>query len=203
MPRALVAYQQSGNCYDGPQFTPVKAAIRTSLLAEQGYLCAYCMQRIDSNRMRVEHWRSQASHPELQLDYANMLGCCDGNSSQGHPAHTCDTRKGNTPIKFNPANAPHHARLAISYLANGRIKSSDGDWEANLNIELNLNSPRLVNNRKEVVKGVISVLSSRDGNRTIAEIQRLYDSYRIVDRNGKLKEFLGVVEYYLRKKGAR
>ena len=35
--------------YDGPHFTGVKEKIRISLLAEQGHLCAYCMQRISKS----------------------------------------------------------------------------------------------------------------------------------------------------------
>jgi len=41
--------------YDGPHFTEVKEKIRVSLLAEQGHLCAYCMQRISESAMQVDY----------------------------------------------------------------------------------------------------------------------------------------------------
>ena len=44
-PGTFIQYQKSnGACFDGMD-TDVKNALRTALLAEQGYLCAYCMIR--------------------------------------------------------------------------------------------------------------------------------------------------------------
>ncbi len=51
-------------------------AIKVRLLNEQGYLCAYTMQRIHSiDDCHIEHWQPQNLHPELSLDYGNMLAC--------------------------------------------------------------------------------------------------------------------------------
>ena len=52
----LARYRAEGNVdYDGPNFTLVKEAIRKALLKEQGYLCAYCMSRIEGE-VKIEHW---------------------------------------------------------------------------------------------------------------------------------------------------
>lgn len=79
-----------------------KDELRVSLLTEQGHICCYCMQRISDSRMKIEHWKSQDDYPELQLDYNNLLGACQG--GEGSPKHLqhCDTRKGNTEITINP-----------------------------------------------------------------------------------------------------
>jgi hypothetical protein len=59
-PAELVRYRAvPGAVYDGGDFTLVKDAIRRALLAEQGHLCAYCMQRISAETMKVEHWHSR------------------------------------------------------------------------------------------------------------------------------------------------
>jgi hypothetical protein len=36
-----------------------KTDIQLSLLEEQGHICAYCMKRINQNKMKIEHWFSQ------------------------------------------------------------------------------------------------------------------------------------------------
>ena len=48
--------------YDG---FPGKDELRRNLVREQRGLCCYCLSSIgaDSGRMRIEHWRSQHSHP--------------------------------------------------------------------------------------------------------------------------------------------
>ena len=42
-----------------------KYELRISLLTKQGYICCYCMQRINDFRMKIEHWKSQVDYPEL------------------------------------------------------------------------------------------------------------------------------------------
>jgi len=54
----------------------LKQTLKDRLLQEQGYLCCYCMQRISSESMRMEHFRCQARYPEQQLDYENLLAVC-------------------------------------------------------------------------------------------------------------------------------
>ncbi|HUW07262.1 MAG TPA: hypothetical protein VMW01_13475 [Williamwhitmania sp.] len=102
-PKELFAYRLQPNAeYDGANFTPVKDAIRQSLLEEQGYICAYCMQRIQNDRtkMKVEHWQSQSKTPALQLDYKNMLAVCLGNQSYSYNNTHCDTHRKNTSLYF-------------------------------------------------------------------------------------------------------
>ena len=61
-----------------------KAAIRQSLLEEQGGLCAYCMRRIENNghSTRIEHWYPLSADKERALDYGNMLAVCHGGESK-------------------------------------------------------------------------------------------------------------------------
>ena len=70
-PRSLTVYRKTQYAYfDGCP----KDEIRKSLLKEQGYLCAYCMRRIDLKHTRIEHWTPEAELSELEkLDYSNML----------------------------------------------------------------------------------------------------------------------------------
>jgi uncharacterized protein (TIGR02646 family) len=109
-PTVLTTYRTQPDAqYDGPEFTPVKAQIRLSLLAEQGYLCAYCMQRINEKNMKVKHWACQTAHPDKQLSYRNLLACCKGNEGSSPRDQTCDTKKGDSPLTYSPANSSHKA----------------------------------------------------------------------------------------------
>ena len=77
-PKGFAAYcRQPGARYSDLSHK-AKKSLKQGLLRDQGYLCAYCMGHIDAGEMKVEHIDSQAIHPELELDYDNLLGCCYG-----------------------------------------------------------------------------------------------------------------------------
>ncbi|MCX4315557.1 MAG: hypothetical protein OSJ52_02805 [Lachnospiraceae bacterium] len=76
-PESLTKYRKSKFAYfDGYE---EKDAIRECLLKEQGYLCAYCMRRIDKAHMKIEHWYPEDRLSDAErLDFRNMLGACLG-----------------------------------------------------------------------------------------------------------------------------
>ena len=57
----------------------VKREVLTSMIADQGGLCAYTMRRIDEHSSHVEHVKPQsrcrADRPESDLDYGNLVAC--------------------------------------------------------------------------------------------------------------------------------
>ncbi|WP_413742923.1 retron system putative HNH endonuclease [Sodalis sp. RH15] len=196
-PRLLQEYRLGGGEYDGPDFTHVKDTIRASLLAEQGHLCAYCMVRITASNMKVEHWACQSDYPLLQLDYSNLLGCCMGYEGERFVSQTCDSRKGNHALKFNPSRPQDRVNALIKYDGLGKIDSTDEEFAGQINGVLNLNKERLVQNRSYILTSLRVSLSCKNGKRTKAEIQRLLDEYRIPNAQGKLREYCGLVEAYL------
>jgi len=140
-PQSLQHYRlQKGTVFDGENFTPVKQDIRVQLVAEQGFLCAYCMGRIepDDRNMKVEHWHSRKKYPGQQLNHANLLGCCSGNEGQPDAHAHCDTKKRDVDLLFNPAEPNHRSRLKIRYEFNGTIKSDDALFDCQFNEILNL-----------------------------------------------------------------
>jgi uncharacterized protein (TIGR02646 family) len=198
-PTSLQQYRLQPNAeYDGSQFTPVKTDIRTQLLKEQGYLCAYCMQRIVDHQFttKVEHWHCQNNYPNEQLRYTNMLAVCLGNT-QG--CLRCDTKKANYDIKYNPSEPTHRIASKIKY-SGGKIESTDAEFNIQLNDILGLNCTRLVENRKATIEAVRIVLSKKAGTRTQAEINTFIDAWSSIDINGHKKEYCGVALYFLNKK---
>ena len=129
-----------------------KEQLRAALANEQHYICCYCMGRITParNKMKIEHWRPRSRCPEEQLDYNNMLGACKGGEGSPPRLQHCDTRKGNSGLKYNPANPNHSVEAWLRYGWDGSIRSNNSEFDRQLEDVLNLNLPLLRNNRKLV-----------------------------------------------------
>lgn len=135
-----------------------KEEVRVSLLSEQKSLCCYCMGRLvnDPLKMKIEHWRCRDFYRNLQLDYRNLLGACLGGKGQPPSEQHCDTKKANLDLKWNPANPAHVIESRLSYLVDGRVESSDAEFNAQINDVLGLNLAHLKNNRKAVLDSVLN-----------------------------------------------
>jgi uncharacterized protein (TIGR02646 family) len=134
-----------------------KDDLRAALASEQKGLCCYCMGRIRANErsMKIEHWQSQRHHQHRQLAYPNLLGACRGGEGQPASDQHCDTRKADRDLKWNPADAAHSIETRISYLLDGRIESSDAEFDEQLNSVLGLNHPFLRNGRKAALDAML------------------------------------------------
>jgi len=91
-----------------------KDELRKALLVEQGYICCYCMCTLhwddcnpQKNNVKIEHWKPQTKYPEKVLDYDNLLAACMGGEGDTDELQTCDTKKGNKELKYNPSNRNH------------------------------------------------------------------------------------------------
>ncbi|MCG8384712.1 MAG: hypothetical protein MJA30_04160 [Cytophagales bacterium] len=153
-PKSLTEHRAAGGDYTGLD----KAETRTSLLAEQGQICCYCMKRIPERGKtpgsKIEHFLCQRHHRGEELNYSNMLLACLGN--EGSPKHlqTCDTRKGDASLSYNPSNRGRNIERLIKYTSDGEIYSDDARLDQELNDVLNLNSQTLKLNRKNFFRHV-------------------------------------------------
>lgn len=186
--------------------TARKDDLRLSLLEEQGGLCGYCMRRIvfkpgTATNTRIEHLKPRTlslaeGKPEETLAYGNMILCCNGDIDGDRNLH-CDASKGEMEIHLNPFDAA--AIATISYSSkDGSIKSSNVDFDRDLNEVLNLNHPRLAANRKSVIKGLVIEMGRQSWKR--ADITRKLSDYSSKTAAGQLHEYCGVVIWYLNKK---
>lgn len=172
--------------------------LRKALLEEQGYLCAYCMRRIpirDTNSnesTRIDHILSRTKHPELQLNYSNMVVCCPGAiTSDFH----CDKQKGENDITINLFE--DHFFDTLSYSSkDGRIKSSDAESDRQINELLNLNHALLKRNRLETLRGVILMLN-RIGW-TSSNIRHQIEIWNQKDQQGHYKPYNSIVVWFLK-----
>lgn len=187
--------------YDNiPQST--RETLQKQILAEQGYLCAYCMQRISTIAdMKIEHVLSRDEHPEKQLDYSNLIGCCQGGEGKPRSEQHCDTHKGAHSLSKNPAKPGiDRVQESICYDLYGRISSTNHTLNNEIDTVLHLNQQILCNNRKGISKVVMNELSKLSQNATKAQIRRLIQNWTDKDAGGQLKPLAGVAIYFLNKR---
>jgi uncharacterized protein (TIGR02646 family) len=197
-PDSLREYAAKGYHYDEHvSFTPIKQEIRDSLCVEQGYLCCFCMNRIepDMNSMQIAHIKNQADYLDIDCNYNNHMGSCSSRKS-------CNATQRNRDLKFDLIDSTHPIKYHIAFDCNGTISSSDAEFEIQINDWLMLNSKQmfLKQNRSEIYKSVIHELDkvSNFGEKK-KKAARLLEHWKSRDA-GKLRPFCGVAVWILEKK---
>jgi hypothetical protein len=169
------------------------------MLIEQGFLCAYTMQRIQGvDDCHIEHIIPQSQPPQSHgrdLDYANMLACFPGTQLDPSklPRHWNPRfpygaiYKGNTEISENNFVSPLCANVEERFQFDqaGFVRSDTRDTAASISIRiLNLNHGTLQELRRAAIDEYIfeSPLSAADA-------EALAVSIALPDSVGMLPEF--------------
>nr|WP_319397976.1 retron system putative HNH endonuclease [uncultured Carboxylicivirga sp.] len=211
-PPTLTQFKRDGGTkYEGQGLD--KSEIQQQLLLEQKGLCAYCLCRIHAvegglPQMGIEHIKCRKNHPDLQLDYKNMLGVCKG--GEGNPkqnAH-CDKSKDVGDYhyeikKLNPLNT--NIETLIKFLDNGKIISThdDADVEADIRA-LNLNEYYTQINRESIITKLKEDYKRARLTKNIAHVEefkrkQLSKWERQVNKQGYLQPYNLVAIKYLHK----
>jgi uncharacterized protein (TIGR02646 family) len=200
-PPSLTAYRYTEDCNYNDYAD--KDALRNALVTEQRGLCCYCMGRIRSDKMKIEHWRCQSRFPGERLSYRNLLGACLGGDGQPLALQHCDTRKGDRDLQRNPADPDHHIETQFYYEPDGSIRAGDAGFDAELEDVLNLNLPQLRNNRKGVLDAVLGWWKHEKAHGPVprARFERQRD--RRVAGAGELEPFSQVAIWWLEQRLAR
>lgn len=181
-----------------------KTELRSNLLKEQGYLCAYCMKRIRESRdIKIEHY--VARNAENQLLYDNLLAVCTGNETlpdergKVDPKRfTCDSKKKNQVLHIDPQN---RADMETIYYDNqGKIYSSNSEYQEDLDKILNLNDINgyLIANRKAALKPLLSKLKSlKPGQSAMPLLDKMKNYCNGVNEHGEAPEYTGILRWYV------
>jgi len=193
-PHSLAEFREStpDASYDGLP-TDVKEDIRNCLLAEQGSVCAYCMERVTLDKTTIEHFYPQSEDRPRDLDFGNMLGVCPGNVGSPYNMQTCGCHRGNELLTINP-----HYRAyfdSISYLPNGYIRSTNTAIDNDVNNTLNLNVSFLVRNRKGALDSLKKELLSLKAKGNWKTLARKYIT-RLNEDDTK-RPYYGILLWYL------
>lgn len=190
------------------------AELKESLLTEQGHICAYCMRRIPtrdknsdgkptSEDARIEHIKCRELHPELQLNYNNMVICCPGSINGDHH---CDRRKGNRDITFNLFEKRCIDTISYS-TSDGTIKSSNPIYDHEFNQILNLNNKLLKANRLATLSGAIKAIGTINKKRhpnnsqawTNATCVKMLNKWDQRNESGHFLPYNGIVVWLLKR----
>ena len=181
---------------------PSKKELRKSLLAEQGYICAFCMRRIpykdssEKETSKIAHLKSRSKYPEKEmcLNYENMVICCSGAINIDYH---CDKKQGNEDILFSLFREPLFTTLKYSS-KDGTISSTNIQYNTEIKDVLNLNNALLKSNRKAVITEVITALDATKWSKN--RMTELLSFWNNKDNEGKYKPYCGIVTWYLQKK---
>jgi uncharacterized protein (TIGR02646 family) len=152
-PHSLVAHRATpGADFDGCN----KADLRAALADEQRGLCCYCCARIVATHdgMKIEHFLAQSVDPSKALSYGNLLGVCLGGVGGLPHLQHCDTRRGNRPVEFNPADSQRDVQTQIILSADGALSSVNATFDGQLHATLGLNLEHLKIARQRQIKAV-------------------------------------------------
>ena len=189
---SLTIYKKTINASFDNQPSKVKEDLRKSLLEEQGYICAYCMKRIEESAdIKIEHYEARNSTNELS--YKNLLAVCKGNKGSSKERQTCDTKKGNRVLHINPQKVGDIS--TIFFTRNGEVKSTNLLFQKDLDEVLNLNDKfgNLISARKSALKALQKKITPMNKN----QIEKLYNKLKSAERK---IEYVGILLWYLKKK---
>lgn len=162
-PQEWKAYRKT----PGVRYQPIPNLV-DALLAEQGYICAYCERTIPHQDApgeedhRIDHLSTQMKArqegDDSDLNYDNLVICCPGNIANSKKYYHCDKAKGSKPLAISPLNAGMMG--TIQFTVSGRIKSADPKLDLELNENgLNLNNDFLLQHRQEAWLTVVRKLT--------------------------------------------
>ena len=199
-------------------------SLLTSLLVEQGYLCAYCMRRIDERTAHIEHYLVRHPSDEYvqalnrrgytydrdeadrqSLNYRNLLAVCDGGSDNPTGKKCCDKSRSDSrwesiPLHISPLEQWHVA--TISYSPKGMIRSTDPQFDQDLTGPLNLNETALglPAARESVLKRVQQRVSKRRDGKQLLKTQLEKERDTLLERrDGRLDPYVGIALWWLTK----
>jgi uncharacterized protein (TIGR02646 family) len=113
--------------------TSIKDKVKEALIKEQSGLCCFCESRVGMKTGHIAHLLDQHNHPELELDYDNLLFSCPENSH--NVPQTCGHAQGNNILPITPLDADCEWRFI--YTGTGAIAARDeNDADAIKTIEM-------------------------------------------------------------------
>jgi len=213
-PATLKKYRETTDNATYKGFGDTKNLLKEALLKEQGHICAYCMQRISTKtnnlhkpRIEVEHYLSQKKRPDLDLNYQNMLGVCNGylsvekkesdSASTEKNAHCDKSKKELLLKKLNPLD--NGIERLITYDTDGTIipvvKNKTVIQDLNL---LNLNDNNLKNFRRDAIdlakEEMVKKYPTKKWTKVL--IQKEIDLWKAKDKNGKFRPFCQIAIWF-------
>jgi len=183
--------------------TEAHRALKSKLLDEQGWLCAYTGRLVDSDSSHVEHIKPQCACADWEdVDYRNLVACFPGNGGDishgyGAPvkANWWDKHRFVSPLSDDCERRFH-------FVWSGRVYPIPEDHEpASTTIQaLELDANKLRALRKARINGFFGFgAKARARPLSVADARRALDNIDQFDSSGRLQEFCFVLKQLLPK----
>ncbi len=204
-PAALVKWKRENpSCRYRELPSDVKNEVREALLAEQGFLCAYTMRRIDAESCHVEHFHPQSAYPGETLDYANLLACWPLPGRCGPATCGAEYKADSTEDICSPTS---RADVVGQFLfgLDGKVTGASEKAERTVRV-LNLNEANLVRDRRRALLGALRIGDRRHSAAkalSAKEARRLAETMEKKDAAGRLAPFCLAVSQCLLKYAER
>lgn len=169
---------------------PKKTNLHHMLIQEQGAICCYCEDEINSHNSHIEHFEPQSTGKKT-LDYDNLLISCLKKLPPRYPLH-CGHAKGNwfdAHLLISPLDPGCETRFA--YSAFGDIRPSNSQDTAAITTidKLQLNSPILQAKRKA------AIISFLDPTLTHDDLRKFVNGYLKQKSDGSINRFYTTIHH--------
>lgn len=186
-----------------------KPSARRELAREQGWLCAFCMRRIDHEKvdargeptMKIAHRTPIGVDPARALSWSNMLGSCDGGQRSGWRIRSCDAAQGSLALSIDPTINGACARLRYERRLPRRglfLTSDDASLRQDVEQTLGLNTGDLPELREEAWRAFQRLQAQRLPNQYGRPARAAFFEIWKRQHPTRLPPMLGVIEAKLR-----
>ncbi|HMR86545.1 MAG TPA: TIGR02646 family protein [Saprospiraceae bacterium] len=178
----LPNYEEEGICYYSTK------QLKAELLDEQGFICAFCMEKLENNsQCSIDHLKPKSENPsENTFDYYNLLAVCEGKNPSDKPLKEdlrhCNNKKEDKSIEISPLEFSCEENFIFDAMGNIYSNNQENINAINTIERLGLKSPILVKKRKEAIERTLY-----PDLPTIDDNGRLITKNRIINRNDVLE----------------
>lgn len=168
-----------------------KKEFTQDLIVEQGYICCYCEQKLNTNDCHIEHLHPQSKdeYSAYLFDYQNLLCSCQLEIESGEPRH-CGNSKCNNIISITPLMPDCESKFKYTY--DGQILHTDEDSELTIK-HLQLDIDKLNDLRKNAIEPFI--IDPETFEEITQEDARTFAEKYLKKNNGQYNEFYTTIKY--------
>jgi uncharacterized protein (TIGR02646 family) len=186
-----------------------KKVARADLAREQGWLCAFCMLRVDPRAtdargeptMKIAHRTPLDVNPAQALAWKNLLGSCDGGQRSGGRRWSCDTAQGSKALTIDPTVQGSCTQLRFERRDPHQglfITSDTPALKVDVEETLRLNSGDLPELREQAWKAFLAQQRKHAPGQYGRPAWAAYFEKWIKQGSERLPEMVGVIEAKLR-----
>lgn len=169
----------------------VKQKLKEALMAEQGYICCYCEDRLSDQNSHIEHFQPKSDSAVDPLDFSNLLCSCQNNKTREEPSH-CGSLKSDwfdEKLLISPLDPTCEERFMFT--GDGSIEPANSSDQAAIETikRLGLNIRKLQNLRQQVIDPFLDEdLSDKD-------LEEFVTSYLKQSESGEFDRFWTTIHY--------